>query len=354
MVAGVLAFTALSILSCTRMPTAPEPVILVEGRILDPRGGTISDVAVTFEAAGVQFGYGATADRAGRYRIKLAPGEYNVWFAIGHFVFPGGGTVVVSLENARMDFTLEGFHIRGTVLDAAGKRCERLRVGVSGVLSGWDSDVVDGAYSLFLPGETYSFEVMGEDYRTFLTTPNVAVNADTTIDFRLDRFPVSGTVTGADGTAEQGAYVATTEATGETDATGRYLLYLPSGNIGIRCISRNPAVLGRTVGPITIVGATSVDFDLRGIRWGGTVRRQDTDEPAVGCYARASVGPINDQRSAVDMVEETGGFQLTLEPGIAYDLEVWHREPNVLLYHQTFIAAGDTTFQLYVPAVPSP
>jgi hypothetical protein len=66
------------------------------------------------------------------------------------------------------------------------------------------------------------------------------------------------------------------------------------------------------------------------------------------------VGPIGDRRSAGDRVEDTGEFQLILEPGLAYDLEVRRYEPNTLLYHQTFVATADTTFQLNVPAVPNP
>jgi hypothetical protein len=355
MAAVLVALAAPSILSCTRMPTAPEPVILVEGRILDSRGGTISDVLVSFQGVGARSGYGTNANTAGRYHISLAPGEYDVWFAIGHVVYPGGEKVVVSPKNTKMDFTLEGFHIRGMVLDAAGGRGERLHVGVSGpVFSGWDSDVIDGAYSLFIPGGTYNLDVTGEDYQVLFTTPNVSVHADTTIDVHLDRFPVGGTVTGADGKADRGAHVVTSEVYGEADATGRYLLYLPPGETRIRCFSQNPEVLGRTVGPLTIVGPTSVDFDLRGIRWEGTVRRQETNEAAVGCYAIASVGPADDRRSAVDRIEDTGEFQLILEPGISYDLEVHQSEPNLLLYHQEFVATADTTFQLYVPAVPSP
>lgn len=350
------ALASSSSLSCTRMPTAPEPVILVHGQILDPRGGAISNVTVAFEAVGASFGHGATPDKDGRYRIALKPGDYDVYFAISSMIYPGGGRVHVSPTSTTMDFTLEGFHVRGIVLDATGKRGERIQVGAqeAGPLSEWTSDVIDGAYSLFIPEGTHTFEIMDEQFATLLTTDGVPVHADTTIDFQFDRFPVRGTVSGADGKPDQGALISMGVVYGECDAAGRYVLYPPAGEIRIFCSSHDPSVLDRMVGPMTVAGPTTVDFDLRGIVWTGTVLRQNTNEVPADCYVVASIGSVNERRSAFSRLSSNGAFQVTVEPGFAYDLDVWHEEPSALLYRQTFTAASDTTFQLYVPPVNAP
>jgi len=351
----VVTLAAFSTLSCTRMPTSPEPVVLVGGRILDPRGGAVPNVAVMFESVGASFGHATTADKAGRYRIPLELGEYDVYFAIADVVYPGGGRVLISPKTTTMDFTLEGVHVRGVVLDAAGDPGERLRVGVSQiVLSGWDSEVIDGAYSLFIPEGTYTFEVTGEDYQTIFSTSSIPVHADTTLDLRLDRFPVKGFVRGANGNADEGAYVTAGGVAVESDAAGRYALYPPPAGIQVRCLSHDRSVLGRVAGPFTITDPTTVDFDLRGTSWAGTVRHQNTNEAAVDCFVAASVGAGNERRSAVDRISDTGEFHLTLEPDLAYDFEVWGDESRVRLYQQTLVATADTTFQLYVPSVTNP
>ena len=105
-----------------------------------------------------------------------------------------------------------------------------------------------------------------------------------------------------------------------------------------------------------LTGPTTIDFDLRGIVWSGTVRFAGSLEPAEGRYVEA-LTPAPDNRVAWWRVGPAGDFKVILEANRIYDLHVrspYSGDLDPPEYAARFRATADTTFDILIPPPPSP
>ncbi|HEU4940870.1 MAG TPA: hypothetical protein VFT97_04570, partial [Candidatus Eisenbacteria bacterium] len=216
-----------------------------------------------------------------------------------------------------------------------------------------------GTFSLLLPSGTYSLTARaalfsGIPSRTFT---GVSIASDTTLDLELSGFPVQGMVTGPDGAPLPLAEVEIWPERVLTDASGAYRIYAEAGVHAIRCFPPDGRheILWRTVAR-NVTGPTTVDFDLRGVTWSGTVRFAGTLEPVEGHYAEA-LTPAPDNRFAWWRTGPTGEFHVILEANRTYDLHVrppYSGDLDPPEYAGRFRATADTTFDILIPPVPPP
>jgi hypothetical protein len=219
-----------------------------------------------------------------------------------------------------------------------------------------------GAFSMLLPAGRYAFHVVDRNFLSGLPPldlQSVPVTADTLITFRLGGIPVSGTVLGPDGLpmqdvrvqAEQpGLYVETS-----TGADGRYRLYVTSDSYRIFFNPPYPFfIIPRVVGPVTITAPASIDCDLSGIQWTGTVRRSGSNDPVSGMTVAVDMLDDAYHRSAAIGTGSQGEFRLIVEPGRQYDLVAY--DPNTYRIAASVpgvTATADTTFEIVIPSAPA-
>lgn len=377
--AGALGLRALVLvaaglaLSCATVPFASRSRVTVTGRVLAPSGAPLPGAEIAFEPSERMSGRAAftTADSSGSYSVRLAPGRYDSRVAppreIG--ILALAEPVVVSQGRARIDFTFGGYRVTGRVLKPDGSVVDSGLVHA--ILGGQGyrnamSPTKEGRYSLLLPHGKYSFRaVAGGHWSGFHPTlrDSVAVDADTTIDFHLGGISVSGRVLGPDGlpmkdvgVEARSPVIAGIEVNrsypvqNRTSADGRYQLYLPANSYSIWFRPPHPFfIVPRVVGPVTIAEPTSIDVDLAGIEWVGTVRRADTHEPAAG--VSVTVKSADDERRAASIRSGTrGDFKFVLERGRRFDMEIHDpdsREQFVAL--QGVAASADTLLEILIP-----
>jgi hypothetical protein len=222
------------------------------------------------------------------------------------------------------------------------------------------SSLANQAYVLYLEAGTYDFVAIPAPAYPGIPAVRfrgIPIASDTTIDFPLEGHPVDGTVTGdlgaplgdtsvsADGIL---AYAAT-----RTGPDGRYRLYLPTGNyvVQVRPGFTNRNTLARRYGSVAVGAPSTLDFDLSGTRWTGTVRSTMDGSPlasvdvsarelGTGFEAGATSGP-------------SGNFLLVLRPYSTYDILLSSGIVGVV--QRTIVgvpAANDSTFDLYVEPAP--
>jgi hypothetical protein len=181
---------------------------------------------------------------------------------------------------------------------------------------------------------------------------NVSITGDTTIDIQLEGIPVSGNVLGPDGLPLEDAGVeAGYAARIRTRIDGSYRLYVPSGTYRIWFRPPHPFyIFPRVTDPIAITGPVSIDCDLRGVEWVGTVRRLGTGDPAPGVILIVTqVGDEFERGAAIESGPQ-GGFRFVLEPNHSYGLRVY--DPVAGEYStpvQDVAAIADTTFEILIP-----
>lgn len=367
--ARLLILMGLSVaLSCTRMPTAPRTGVLVHGTITGPAGEPVERTLIAFTPQeevlqDSTFDYTQTGPD-GTYSMPLLPGEYELRIVpFGHPWLGYTNLVRVSNENDRFDYAFHGHQVTGRLLDPAG--------GV--VTNGWVSARIEaphpssavahieqGTFSLLLPSGSYA--LTGEVAGYFSGIPSrtisgVPIQSDTTFDVLLTGVPVQGSVTGPDGAPMPLAEVEIWPQRVLTNDAGAYRIFAEPGVHAIRCFppEDRSEVLWRTVAR-NLTGPTTIDFDLRGIVWSGTVRFAGSLEPAEGHYVEAlTLAP--DNRVAWWRVGPAGDFKVILEANRIYDLHVrspYSGDLDPPEYAARFRATADTTFDILIPPPPSP
>ena len=359
--------------SCSRVPPGFRTKVKVTGRALvsaKPLPGTALSFNSTergihsFEHDHWAF---VTTDSTGSYSTHLISGTYNVTINPP----PGSGflgrkeLVHVAPNHSRFNFTFEGYRVTGSALTPDGAEIDSGRVGAI-LLPRWSgeagSSIQHGRYSLLLPGGRYSLSAATADsWAGFwpLVKESVWISADTTIDFQLNGVPISGQVLGPDGHPFK---MASVEAEGVvpgrsprgigsirtmTTSDGRYRLYVPSGSYWLWFRCPHPYyIVPRVIGPVSVSKGTSIDADLSGIEWKGTIRRVDTLEPVQDAIVIARPSIDKDDRAAAIGVDRHGGFRFILERGLSYNLEIAdqaRREKEVV---EGIVAVADTTFDI--------
>jgi hypothetical protein len=217
------------------------------------------------------------------------------------------------------------------------------------------SSLRSGSYSLLLPAGAYSLYADDADYLSGLPPRFIAgvpITADTTIDIELTGIEVSGRVSGPDGLPMDSVRVrAEYVVQNLTKSDGSYRLYVPPGPYRIWFQPPHPFyIFPRVTAPMTISAPVSIDSDLSGVEWTGTVRRLGTREPLSGI--RLLVTQVGDEvgRSAAISSGTQGEFRFILERYRSYDLQT-----NTLgtsgwtTSLQGVAATADTTFEVLIP-----
>jgi hypothetical protein len=360
---GLLLLTAaLVALSCASVPPALRSRITVTGRVLvagKPLPGTdISFTPTEFRPREIAF---AIADSSGIYSVPLTSGTYDVEVTppIGSGYVTLTKHLTVSPNHARLDFTFSGYRVTGRVMTPNGSVVDSgcvYAVANDSTRSGTMSQTKEGSYSLFLPHGRYSLQGGTANYWSGFypaRQESVPIEADTTIDFRLGGISVSGVVLGPDGFPMRDAGVEARSNSRfiqqRTDADGHYQLYVPPDSYLVRFSPPHPFyITSRVVGPLTITEPTSIDANLSGTEWIGTVQREGTNEPVPGMIVL--VGREGDDRMAAITVGPRGEFRFILETGQRYGFQVYdpvRRERRDML--EGVIASSDTAFTFFVP-----
>jgi hypothetical protein len=221
---------------------------------------------------------------------------------------------------------------------------------------------VQGTYSLLIPAGVYEFQAAPEGYSgdgiPVIRSRGVPVLSDTTIDFALTGFAVTGTFTLSGGTPMIDAYLTATNndvyASARTGLDGIATLYLPPGSYAIRGAASSPSIVGPIAITKSIVADDALMFDFSGVRWDMTIRRASDNSYVTG--AQAVVREAVEPRAAYGVTGPFGQVEFLVRPGTGYDLTVswieggYYRDASV----SNLFSAADTTFDISinVPVLP--
>ena len=219
-----------------------------------------------------------------------------------------------------------------------------------------------GTYSLLIPAGVYEFQAAPPGYSgegiPVIRSRGVPVLSDTTIDFALTGFAVTGTFTLSGGTPMIGAYLAASSndvyASARTGLDGIATLYLPAASYAISGSTPYSSIAGPITLTKSIVADDALTFDFSGVRWAMTVRRASDNSYVTG--AQAVVRETEEARAAYGSTNPFGQVEFLVRPGKLYDLTVswieggYYRDASV----SNLFSAADTTFDvsLNVPALP--
>ncbi len=348
------------------MPGKPNPLVHVLGSVRDRDGVGVREVLV--RAYGWPFGSregNATTDTSGAFTMDLPEGEYRVSMETPN----GSGFRYVYLERVsitrrspRIDYRYTGILVQGTVRSPTGAPLD------SGAVRFFEEVSGDGAYlhfrngvfSAFVPrAATYQVTLDSWDPRFPPASPRtIPIAADTTLALQIDAALLTGTIFGPDGAGLEGAAInALTKdyyPIAPAGSGGEYELWVPEGSYRVRVAPPSSArfILPRITPLVTISGPTRLDVSLAGTRWSGFVRSSVDSSVIPSAGVTAAMFADYYLRSAFDLTDGAGKFDLVLEPGKEYDLSV--AVPSMELFVvRGMVARADSTFDVYVPG-PTP
>jgi len=305
-----------------------------------------------------------TTDAQGRYSTSLPAATYEVW--IGGVADSGFFPlhvidVVLHPPVTSVPIHYPGYRVTGTIRGPGAVPLAAGNIAVWGDYNGTQSGVENGHYTFLLPRGTYSFSVnpqVADEGVPRITFPGIEVAADTTIDFAVDGNRVEGTVTGPGGTPLSGAYVDASginvSATSETAADGTFQLYLPSREYRFYVAAGQSYIATRTLGSVLVTAPMTLDFDLSGAEWTGTVRNAATGLGVSGIDLSAFGRKLLSSSYATTSTATDGSFRLVLERGTRYDLAVAPLDPQApFVVFRSVLAGNDSTFDILL-APPAP
>ncbi len=369
---GVALLAALSI-SCSELPTQPLRLVTVTGVILDRDGAPLQYVRVDFQNSERipeyfngpldphYFAYPIT-DANGFYSAQVYEGPYTV----GILAPQGSGypyevrlSARLAPGRAHVDYRYEGVRIHGRIYGPDGSRITGTGTYAFGSTAGGGSSWIyardwGAGFSMLVPPGVYAFEPgapsgTGIPFRVFR---GYTIAADTTLEFHLDGFAVSGAVTGPDGEALAGVDVIAQSSDAGCDdisgADGGYLLHLPAGRYQWRVISSGSLsyIASRGFAATSVTGPAQYDFAMGGVRWSGTVRVLPDSVPARGYEVSAGSNQVWSRSYASTRTDSSGAFRLVVPAGL-YQLRFANgatSEPH--WYLDNVIAAGDSTLDV--------
>jgi hypothetical protein len=371
--------------SCSDIATRPRAEVQVSGVVSGPDGSPLQGATVEFfepatgrpilidaperrgprEAAQAIGPSVVTTDAQGRYSTTLPGATYEVWISAaadsGFLPLHLGD---VTLRPPRVDLPLRyaGYRVSGVILVPGGALLGAGEVLVSTDNAGTRSGVVNGRYTFLLPRGVYRFSVRPQVVGTGIPVVDftgVGVSADTTIDFSLDGNRIEGTVTGPGGTPMDGAYVNASgfnvNAACQTAADGTYQLYLPSREYRFYVDPGRTYIATRTLGPTLVTAPMTLDIDVSGAEWTGTVRNAATNQGVPQIQMRAFGQTFSGGSFAAAVTAPDGSFRLVMERGTRYDLAVTPLDPNApFVLFPSVLAGNDSTFDILLqPPTPS-
>lgn len=367
-------------LSCADMPTAPRGIVTVTGLITDRDGPGIEQVHVQFtsldprdQTGGIDIvavgsprsakvNSSTVTDGTGHYRLSLPAGPYLV------FMEPERGypyvlirKVVIAPGHTELNYHYTGVRITGTMKGPNDLPLTQASVRVYGDTTYASSDLVGDRYSLLVPAGTY--DIRAGAFGTFglpAIRSRLAVTRDTIIDFVLDGILVTGSVRGQNGVPLERIRVIATPSPNEEDiytytlVDGSYTMYLPAATYAWHLepwFDSMRYIAGRSYPPTSITAPTTLDFDMSGVEWSGTIRRS-SDSTAVSSADVAALELRSDYsyNVAETRTDESGQFHLIVGRGLYYNLFAEYGPRPI----GTFATSADSTFVLYVDAPPLP
>jgi hypothetical protein len=357
----------LSLLSCTRMPTAPPTLVTVHGTITGLNGEPVPNIYVRFLPIDVALpdslsdSYWARTETSGSFSVQLLTGSYEMqvlppydnsgWLGYSN-------RIQVTRDHALFDYAFHGFKVTGRLLDPEGVALTNGSIVAkieADHPSYAESNVTNGQFSLVLPAGRYTISGDAAHFAAGYTAArltSVPIGADTTFDIRLPGVPVTGTVVGPDGLPLDHAMVNGRSAFTLTDANGAYRLYLTEGPHAILCDPQTAGILPRQV-VLAIQGPTTIDFDFRGVIWSGTVVTAGSNQPVAGCHV--SLIMAGSGFDTYVHTDEQGAFRFVVPPYALCELDAYlHAETWTQIFHGFYRATTDTTFAMVAPASPSP
>lgn len=375
---GLMALLAGAILvSCSNpLVRPPRPLLHVQGTIQNRDGAGIEGARIEF---GPRFSASARdpnafavayTDAAGGFHLDLLEGDYEYWVGfpdgIGLDFASGFQSVTLTRSSPRVDIRLTGFFVTGSLIDPLGATVDSGLVYASSERGDFLASSVyrNGSFSFLIPSAgLYRFDAFPLGPGSGL--PGVKLRAvpvagDTTLTLQIEGQPVTGTVLGPDGLPLEGASVTLAGSHGDpsarTSADGSYRLWVAPGSHRFLAEAGASAryVFGRVSPWIDVAGPTTIDWDLAGTNWAGSVRESGSDAPVESALVSASAAPAGYPLGASAYTNSSGAFALTVEPGLDYNLEV--KPPPGALWQGIrtgAVAGADTTFD-FTLAPPAP
>ncbi len=377
---GLMALLAILLIaaSCSDIPMRPQPIVPITGTVRD-RDGMIVPYTTLFFMNSLDrqryshypsppdptppLGGRVVCDGNGNYSVSLRAGRYDIQVipptrsSYGALVLRD---VAVGGDHPRLDLAFTGAWVRGHVYGPEGQPLDGAHVSALHL----DSELFDyrevlvagGKYSLLMPPGRWMFWVdpgAGGIAVPELEVGEVAVRADTTIDFSLSGEKITGTVTGPGGVPMAGAYVRAegpSYVTARTDTAGAFTLYAGTGYL--RWVVSPPPgqeYIAQREFYASVSGPTSLTFDLSGVVWTATVRLEGSGTPVAG--AGIYVASIFSYYTrAYAHTDAAGAFRVILPPQNVYSISI-DAVPRI---SQSFGVDGigavsDSTLEFVVP-----
>ncbi len=356
------------VLSCASSPTpGRRSTVEVRGIIRDRDGMGVEGVGVLLDPADDDQTIltGVPTDGKGSFKIRVRPGPYRVILDNNNSLrVPTAylDTIWLTPPTARLDYQYGGIKVEGRLLGPGGMpiqsgSIQALGGDLSGYLNTVEASVVGGHYMLFVPPGRYYFESKPLPARfPSFEGREIDISTDTTIDFSAEGNQLIGRVVlGAEGPMPDAEVYANGSAAGlpvsahdETRRDGSFRLYLPPGGYTFQVV---PGASHAFVVPRLFSRAVSVpqtiDLDMSGTVWSGTVRDTITGSPlrlvrVVAAFTLAS------SISAVSVSDGEGRFRLVLQPGHVYTLSLSSSDGRIVPKQVSRVRAGnDSALELF-------
>jgi hypothetical protein len=348
--------------SCSDIATKPVAPVHVTGVIRDRAGMSLAGSDVTFQTRFDPLNpYGVyrsvRTNASGAYSIDLPPGGY--WISVSPASGSGYGDVSVtrnfSGRAGTFDYQYSGFRVSGTVTVPDGTPMTQGIVDAQGN-AGFNAAMVrGGAFSFILPAGTYDFRLSASSVIGIpeVTLHDIAVSADTVLSLAIGGNLIRGTVRGPSGRPLGDANVRAdgidARAVARTLVDGSYAMYLPPLDYAVSVIPGPADAYIASLGPAprSILGPQTIDFDLSGIEWTGTVRLAGSGSPCAGASVLAAGGGFS-YSTAQCFADAAGHYRFVLRPYEVYDLYARTQTPNGTGRLYGMLAVNDTTIDIIV------
>lgn len=358
-------------LACSPKPRPTlEPGVDVRGVIRDRDGLGVEGMGVFFDPADDKYTNGllVRTDRKGAFYHRALPGPYRIClFRFGNYLRVPDvdlDTVWLRAPSARLDYRYGGVKVEGRVFGPGGSPVR------SGSIKAWghgrdqrevalESKIVGGHYKMFVSQGEYYF---GTEAPATLPSVDggqkVDISTDTTIDFSADGHLVTGRVVLGAGQPVPGAHVRVDgmangqqiSAHDEARPDGRYRVYLPSGGYQFLVTpgASDSFVVMQFFSLDSLSAARTLDLDMSGTEWHGTVRDTTTGLPLRSVRIVAT-SAASTNISAVSVSDERGRFRLVLWPGQIYTVAMTSSKLRIAQKTISGTRANkDSTFDLFV------
>lgn len=355
------------LVGCDNIPVSPQHVVHYSGRVMDSKGRPIPEGRLLFNAttglaSRLPSNDLAEVDSSGSFRVDLYPGTYHVnWVPpyFGHIYYDYEATdrtIEVSAKQTTLDWIVDGVVVQGGMKDPSGAAVDSFGVYILDDRYDAFTSTRSGHYELFLAPGTYTFLAYGQ-YGSGIPSQSfgpISVQSDTTLDFQIEGFEITGTVRGPGSLPLVSAAVEArgpNTAAAMSDGTGRYRMYLPPQDVRFLVRPAETWIFPQLTTSMAITSPTSMNFDLGGTEWTGIVTRSDTGAPFADARVYATAFADGLQREARATTDASGQFRLALETGLDFDL--FAAMGSMRSARISRVAGADTSFALEI-IVPSP